>query len=181
MDAQEQQKPLPKIGINGEYSDVEIHRKEGQKQLKDLVVAGTMAGTIDWEHIIALAADLHRKEQDIIKSRKKKPTDGYRAFLDFLKTPSSSSSPPPTNYPTNYQDSSGVGAFSINLSSYYTPVGRLQQCQESANMMSTSSSKTDTKGEEAVEACHKTLPRSSTQGDIIFEEDDEDFSVMWYY
>ncbi len=43
-------------------------RKEGQQRLRDLVVTGAESGDIDWKSIIALAEDLHRKEQLLLRS-----------------------------------------------------------------------------------------------------------------
>lgn len=53
---------------DGNTLDVEQQRKEGQERLSELVITGANAGDIDWKSIIALAEDLHRKEQQLLGS-----------------------------------------------------------------------------------------------------------------
>ena len=53
-------------------SIIEQQREDGQTKLRELVISGANAGDIDWKSIIALAEDLHRKEQQLLKSYKDK-------------------------------------------------------------------------------------------------------------
>lgn len=49
-------------------SSMDRQREEGQRRLRELVVSGANAGDIDWKSIIALAEELHRKEQELLRS-----------------------------------------------------------------------------------------------------------------
>mmetsp|Transcript_8476 Transcript_8476/g.20737 ORF Transcript_8476/g.20737 Transcript_8476/m.20737 type:complete len:332 (+) Transcript_8476:220-1215(+) len=58
-----------KVEVGGRSSPtMEQQRDEGQRRLRELVVSGANAGDIDWKAIIALAEDLHRKEQHLLRS-----------------------------------------------------------------------------------------------------------------
>ena len=56
-----------KLGSD-DSSIMEQQREEGQTRLRELVITGANAGAIDWKSIIALAEDLHRKEQGFLRS-----------------------------------------------------------------------------------------------------------------
>ena len=60
-------------------SIMEQQREDGQNKLRELVISGANAGDIDWKSIIALAEDLHRKEQQLLKSYKDKRLGGGSA------------------------------------------------------------------------------------------------------
>mmetsp|Transcript_7407 Transcript_7407/g.16792 ORF Transcript_7407/g.16792 Transcript_7407/m.16792 type:complete len:316 (+) Transcript_7407:250-1197(+) len=60
------QQASPKIEENSQTT--EQQREEGQRRLRELVISGANAGDIDWKSIIALAEDLHRKEQQLLRS-----------------------------------------------------------------------------------------------------------------
>lgn len=56
----------PKIEEN--QSSMEQQREEGQNRLRELVITGANCGQIDWKSIISLAEDLHRREQQLLRS-----------------------------------------------------------------------------------------------------------------
>lgn len=64
--SQQQHESPPKIEENSKTT--EEQREEGQERLRELVISGANAGDIDWKSIIALAEDLHRKEQQLLRS-----------------------------------------------------------------------------------------------------------------
>lgn len=59
---------LPKPRSLESSLTMDQQREEGQRRLRELVISGANAGEIDWKSIISLAEDLHRKEQDFLRS-----------------------------------------------------------------------------------------------------------------
>mmetsp|Transcript_37815 Transcript_37815/g.79728 ORF Transcript_37815/g.79728 Transcript_37815/m.79728 type:complete len:328 (+) Transcript_37815:346-1329(+) len=55
------------ISTGANTSAMEQQREEGQKRLRELVVSGAEAGNIDWSAVIALAEELHNKEQQLLR------------------------------------------------------------------------------------------------------------------
>ena len=159
-------------------------RKEGQQRLRDLVVTGAESGDIDWKSIIALAEDLHRKEQLLLRSASStsSSTRGGRrmnisrkqAFFERRRKKKDLA---------RRRKMESVGSFSVNLLYYEADEYRSMKGLQNSNSdkSSTNASASSSHNEKCIsndlagdEKKNELLERSGSEDELdVFEDDHE--------
>mmetsp|Transcript_10924 Transcript_10924/g.19928 ORF Transcript_10924/g.19928 Transcript_10924/m.19928 type:complete len:308 (-) Transcript_10924:3164-4087(-) len=111
---------------NGNTLDMEQQREEGQERLRELVITGANAGDIDWKSIIALAEDLHRKEQQLLRSHNQQrfgnklvaPSSGGCSRRNISRRQAFFEKRRRQREISRRRKLESVGSFSVNLSMY---------------------------------------------------------------
>lgn len=164
-------------------------RKEGQQRLRDLVVTGAESGDIDWKSIIALAEDLHRKEQLLLRSASSTSSSpaargGRRmnisrkqAFFERRRKKKDLA---------RRRKMESVGSFSVNLLYYEADEYRSMKGNSNSDKSSTNASASSSHNEKCIsndlagdEKKNELLERSgSSEDELDVFEDDNDVSSL---
>ncbi len=165
-------------------------RKEGQQRLRDLVVTGAEAGDIDWKSIIALAEDLHRKEQLLLRSASSTsssspaaPARGGRRRMNISRKQAFFERRRKKKDLARRRKMESVGSFSVNLLYYeadeYQSMKGLQN--SNSDKAKTNASASSSHNEKSIstdlvgdEKKNELLERSGSEDELdvfVFEDD----------
>ncbi|KAL9182753.1 hypothetical protein ACHAXT_004032 [Thalassiosira profunda] len=165
------QSDLSHQNCSGDASVVEQHREEGQRRLRELVVTGANDGSFDWASIIALAEDLHRKEQLLLRSSgegRRNNASRRQAFFEKRRR---------AKERARRRKLESVGSFSVNLLAY-EPEGQSPRRDEGIGVEKESNAgdDNDAASNVSIESGDDEALNESRENDEmdVFEDDDDD-------
>ena len=176
---------------SGSADSLDHQRKEGQQRLRDLVVTGAESGDIDWKSIIALAEDLHRKEQLLLRSASSTSSSSPAAARGGTRRMNISRKQAFFERRRKKKDLArrrkmeSVGSFSVNLlyyeaDEYQSMKGNSNSDKATTNASASSHDATFISNDLACdEKKNELLERSGSEDELhVFEDDNSDVSSL---